>query len=381
MDAKNTSETAPERTPCRNCGKKLAKKGDFCPHCGQKSTAGIEPFRKLLARFWKSATHLDNKFVTMCGQLFVPAKVTQAWAAGRVKKYPHPVQFFFVAVFFFLLVIGNYLKDMRFKVAQDSSKNVVVNFGFYDDTDTTSIHGDLYKSLEHYVHKKNFKAAYEGLPADMKTPAAQNALDSVLRNTTTSFDTIVESVVRDATKNDTIIGSIWGRPIRLDIKDIVAYEPREIARLYGLDDFFTRLAVFQMIKSLKDPVGLVRHFMGSLAWTVLSYITIISFLMTMLYWRQGRYYVEHFVFLLHRYSAILLLFAAVLALKILYKPSEWLMIPSLLWAMLFLPFALKRYYQQNWGITLLKTVILWITGLIALVMLFSFGFIFVAMFA
>jgi hypothetical protein len=144
----NTTESSGEKALCRNCGKKMAKKGNFCPHCGQKNMDGIEPFRKLLNRFWKSATHLDN-----------------------------------------------------------------------------------------------------------------------------------------------------------------------------------------------------------------------------------HYFVEHFVFLRHRYSAVLLVFAVLLGLQVISTETNWLIGPGWIWAILILPFALKRYYQQNWPLTLLKTSILWIVGVFAMGILFAFGLI------
>jgi Protein of unknown function (DUF3667) len=370
----NTTEPTGEKALCRNCGKKMAKKGSFCPHCGQKNMDGIEPFRKLLNRFWKSATHLDNKFVTMCWQLFIPAKVTLAWAGGRMKQYPHPVQFFFIAAFFFLLAAGAHIKNWGFMITRNGQNEANIHFGYFDK-DATATYGDFFKSLERYVQKQELRRVYDSLPPTQKSLAAQNALDSVLWHTSNDFDATVENIMRNGIKNDTLVGSVFGQKITLDVKDIVRYEPNEVVRMYKIDDFRTKLAIIQGIKALKYPVVLVQHFVSSIAWTILSYITIMSALMTLLYWKKGHYFVEHFVFLLHRYSAILLVFAVLMGLQLISTKTNWMVIPGLIWAILILPFALKRYYQQNWWLTLLKTSILWIVGVFAMGILFAFGFI------
>lgn len=342
---------------------------------------GIEPFRKLLNRFWKSATHLDNKFVTMCWQLFVPAKVTLAWAAGRMKQYPHPVQFFFIAAFFFLLAAGGHLKNMGFMIKRKSPNDTNIHFGFFDRKDSTTMRGDFFKSLERYVHKQELRRVYDSLPPAQKSLAAQSALDSVLWHSSNGFDETVEYIMRNGIKNDTLVGTVFDQKVTLDVKDLVQYEPNEIVRMYKIEDLRAKLTVVQAIKALKYPVGLMQHFIGSLAWTILSYITVMSALMTLLYWQKGHFFVEHFVFLLHRYSAILLVFAVLLGLKLITDEADWLILGGYVWAIFVLPIALKRYYQQSWWMTILKTFILWIVGFLAIVTLFTLGFVFTAVVA
>ncbi len=97
------------RRHCKNCGEKLSKRGNFCPSCSQRDFDGRVRMRDLLAKFFSNITHLDNKFVKMCWQLFIPARVTIEYFQGKIKRYPHPVQFFFIVMFFFLLVFSQKL--------------------------------------------------------------------------------------------------------------------------------------------------------------------------------------------------------------------------------------------------------------------------------
>ncbi len=82
-----------------------------------------------------------------------------------------------------------------------------------------------------------------------------------------------------------------------------------------------------------------------------------------LYFRMKKYYVEHLVFSLYYYSfdffcksvfALLFIFTAAIGLKL---PSQLL---SFFYpvALVYLVFALRRVYRQQWPMTLLKAVVL-----------------------
>jgi hypothetical protein len=69
-----------------------------------------------------------------------------------------------------------------------------------------------------------------------------------------------------------------------------------------------------------------------------------------LYFRQRRYYVEHFVFGLHTHAFAFLLFTIMLIAGRL----PWIGLPLMLWLVLYGFLALRRYYGQGWLLTLVK---------------------------
>ena len=104
-----------------------------------------------------------------------------------------------------------------------------------------------------------------------------------------------------------------------------------------------------------------------------------SLVLTLLYWKQKHYYVEHFLFLLNEHTSmfLLLMFAfwlnAVWPLQALWAlPIIWLVFSPLL--------AMRRYYGQGWGITILKASAFSVAYLMGFALLFTASMLMVFMF-
>jgi hypothetical protein len=76
-------------------------------------------------------------------------------------------------------------------------------------------------------------------------------------------------------------------------------------------------------------------------------------ILKLLYRRRGRYYVEHFIFLLHQHtSSFLILTVAILAFRVDWLGRwPWLLVAYVAVMPLF---AMKRYYGQGWFKTVVK---------------------------
>ncbi len=75
--------------------------------------------------------------------------------------------------------------------------------------------------------------------------------------------------------------------------------------------------------------------------------------MKLIYWRRKRFYVEHFVFALHVHAFVFLTFAVSLA-----SPRDEVGGILMLWVMLYIYLAMKRFYGQGWFRTGVKYVLL-----------------------
>jgi hypothetical protein len=131
-------------------------------------------------------------------------------------------------------------------------------------------------------------------------------------------------------KLDTLAGPAWMRPLS---RRVIRQQDR-INALGPLEGLRTQLRSFQA-NAPRAAFVLVPGF---------------ALLLHLLYLRQRRMYVEHFVFALHVQAFAFLVTAACLALP----ASAWrnfLLIALLLG---YLALAMKRVYRQGWPITLLK---------------------------
>ncbi|MCA0237367.1 MAG: DUF3667 domain-containing protein [Bacteroidetes bacterium] len=374
----NEAQPKPE---CLNCGKKMPRKATFCPNCGQRNNKGKVSMSELLRRFWSNFSHLDGKFVKMCWQLLIPGKVTAEYFAGRQKRYPHPVQFFFVVMFFFLLFFSKAISEKEGNGIHFSKGN---QNGINIDT-TESQHRQQIKSeinffdlLKQYMLEQKIRHSYDSLPAQWKTPVTRLALDSVatlINNPWKEELTTFREASADSTSTsdiDTIPLNMINRQFRFAVQDIVELTPDELCERYDIHDWKDQILIEQSIKSLKDSQSLIRTYTGNMAWTVLLLITLMSFILYLLYIRQKRYYVEHFVFLMHQNAGAFLLLTVALIIRRMAPDyvgaSVWVLL--VLCIGITLLFAMKRFYRQGWIKTIAKWLIYCILYCISFLIIF-----------
>ncbi|HLP93603.1 MAG TPA: DUF3667 domain-containing protein [Saprospiraceae bacterium] len=365
---------------CRNCYHPLSYKAKFCAQCGQKDTDGRVGMKSLLSRLWNNTFHLEGKFIRTAWQLFIPGKVTQEFFKGKQDRYPHPIRLFAIVMFLFLFMVNSMLNDV-----ENGGDGEFFNYQTSVETEV----GDTVvaqESVSDYERMK-FEAArydmiqdYKKLPENQRTPEARQALDTLLRSYAYRHKMSVEpldSLFDDPP--DTVgmgVNFFDGKgKVEIATMDLVRYEPEEVIRRYKLDNWFQRTLVRQGIKAYKSPEAFIHAAVGSLTWAILALVAIMSFVLGLLYVRQNKYYVEHFIFLLHFHTgAMLLLLIATLGELLHLWGDEMVGFAA------FLPFpgmymGMLRYYNQGWFKTLVKFWLYAICYLIAFVLLFVLGMI------
>lgn len=341
----------------------------FCPHCGQKNSDGKVSMRDFLGRFFQHFTHLDNKFVRTVHDLFVPGKMTDIYFRGKRKRYPHPVQLFFIVMFFFLLTANHYIKQSG--AIQVSPPN---------ERSDGKMHGNsFFTQIQRHANSLRMRELVDSLPLRLRDAHAREAIDSLLLRShdapLRNFQQLLlmadsaaligqddirwrdslppNELWRNWSALDSLTISLGYRNYLFGIKDVAMLSEEELLEKYYVEGYINRILVKQAIKTAHNPAELMKFYAGSFSWTVLVLVAVMAAFMRLLYRKQRRYYVEHFVFLLHWHSAILLLAALLLALRRFSDES----IPS--WVLALLPFwiagslfwALRRYYQNGfWGV-------------------------------
>jgi hypothetical protein len=372
-----------ERPRCKNCSKKLAKKGAFCPHCGQRDFDGRVRLREIFGKFFHNLTHLDGKFARMVWHLLVPAKVSIAYFQGRIQRYPHPVQFYFVTAFFFLLLLNKTIEHERESAKKHpESLQITVN----DDQDTSINRNlnldasELFPLLTQYEDHKAIRAAYDSLPEAWRSDTGEKALDSILSKVSDPKMRAWETILIEANSGkqntfDTIPLSIGLASVNIATKDLVRYAPEEIIERYHIQGFLPRMAVKQGIKSLKDPQALTHHYLGSLTWAMLLLMAVMAGVLLLFFKKRRGYYAEHFVFLLHQSSSELLVLSLALATNLLL-PLRYAWLLPFLWIPVSMGIAMRRFYGQGGRWFSLKYV-----GYYTLYLLFGLLFFVLSLFA
>ncbi len=377
MEEQNESTTPKTPRPrCKNCDTKLSKQGSFCPGCGQRDFDGRIRMRDLLGKFFANFTHLDNKFVKMSWQLFVPALVTINYFQGKIKRYPHPVQFFFIVMFFFLLMFSKQFEDAGFNMTGGD-----MSIGGQDTYEMERgkkllTESGLYEALQHCVIAKEHRSAFDSLPTAWKIPMVRQALDSVVGLVEGPWEAGTEYILSLSNSKDKESGSTmdtirikFTESVRIATVDLVNLTPDSIIQKYGFKDWDQKVTVRQGIKSLKDPKNLIHRYVGSLGWAILVLIAVMAFVLRLLYWKRGGYYVEHFIFLMHQQAGAFLLLTIAMVVNDYLFDLDWAWLLILGWVGISMLVAMKRFYDQSWGWTIAKWLVyctVYVLGLIAL---------------
>jgi hypothetical protein len=124
---------------------------------------------------------------------------------------------------------------------------------------------------------------------------------------------------------------------------------------------------------------------------VVLMIPMFALLLQVLYWRAGRYFVEHLVFSIHFFSFFLLILSGdlllttaiaslarrVAALAAVFDSDHWSTVLLLAACLSYLLVAVRRVYKQGWVNTVLKCVIL-VAGIMFIVQLYRLCLFFTA---
>jgi hypothetical protein len=139
--------------------------------------------------------------------------------------------------------------------------------------------------------------------------------------------------------------------ITVPMSEVYDLTPDSIIAKYNIKDFIDKIQVKQTVKAIKEGNNLVHFVLSKLFWMTFALIPVLALFFMLLYFRQKRFYVEHFVFLIHANTT---LFAG-LAITI-FISSYWQKIVAVffVWAMIHFFLALKFYYNQGWGKTFFK---------------------------
>lgn len=363
---------------CQNCYHPLPYKAKFCAHCGQKASDGKVPVSDVLQQLWFRILRLESRSWKVLWRLFIPGQVSLDYFRGKRKRYPPPVQFFFVIMFFFLLLLNSMIGDSPNVRFSETDKAFQIKSG---DTITRPI--DLYQIGQRYAQMKRLKSEFDSLPPEYRTPQVRAALDSLFQR---ADDEVGAKLGRIFSPNstsmlerppDSLTFSLGFRTLRVPLMDIFEHDAEYLIQKYQFTHWADKMMLRQGIKSVKEPKTLMKTYIGSLAWTILALAALMAGVLTLLYIKSKRYYVEHFIFLLHEHTAIFLLLTVAILLARFTDFDRYIWAVTIGWLLVSPIIAMKRYYRENWLWTMLKSLIFSVVYMAGFIFLFTVGVVFV----
>lgn len=336
---------------CLNCG--TIVQGQYCHNCGQENVVPHETFWHMVKHFLYDITHFDSKFFdSMKYLLLKPGFLPGEYVKGKRASYLHPVKkYVFTSAVFFIIFFG------------------VLNTG-------GSMHVALNKPLTTNERNDFIKKASDKLKDNPADTSWQHAL------------AMLQDAGRVITQEemipymDEIIFIDLGGPKYRDRKEYDSIQ--KTLPSADRDGWLVRIIQYQNIKlreKYKDnPLAggnkLAETFLHKLPYLLFVSLPLFALVLKLLYLRRKRfYYADHGIFSIYHYIFTFILLLLVLGLDELGTVTG-IGVFEIISALLFLSggvylyVAMKRFYGQGHGKTLLKFILLNIGGAVILVLLF-----------
>ena len=266
--------------------------GSYCGNCGQEAKELRRPFFRLSREAISSLFELDGRsFRTLFYLLTKPAHLSKEYFSGRRMQYTPPLRLFLViSVSFFLLV------------------------SFY--TSIRSMEGIL--SANHEISGEEVSASTD----DEEDPLAP----------TLAFVESINLPFFDEQTN-TNLRRAMGAQAETNINSMI-----------------------------EDPSEFFRGYLEYITVFILLMIPLLALIQKLIYIRSGHFYVEHLVLTLHNHAFIIfIVFVNSLIdlvngsrIPIISSAFGYLGAAIYIWMWVYLFLSLKNYFQQGYGITLLK---------------------------
>jgi Protein of unknown function (DUF3667) len=403
---------------CLNCHYPLSEFDKNCSQCGQKPTNGKTTMHDLLHEFVHTLFHLDGKFFWTLKHLFVPGKLTLEFFKGHHKRYAHPVQLFLVLGAFCFWLVSSMTHDAE-KELTDEVQNNKISFEqkkLFKKLDslshTLSQHysgvetQNAYDSLLFLAYKTKFLDEFKidssvfipktflkdssdykqghDLAESIMKPLLKDSLakkvDSIKvekddKSIVSSFKKgwnstddekkkkIFLDMNRKKTFQDYLISHDSARlypvkGLRIPKEEMYSLSADSLIKKYKVEGWLNKTMTKQTVKIRKEGQNYFHYIIGKLLWLTLVLIPAMALLFLLLYRRQKRFYVEHFVFLLHFNIVIFATFIVALPLmnyEIIDPAITFTIIFVFLFGFLYL--GMKKYYQQGWFKTFIKFIL------------------------
>ncbi|MGH2553851.1 MAG: DUF3667 domain-containing protein, partial [Chitinophagaceae bacterium] len=339
---------------CLNCGTTV--QGKYCHVCGQENVVPKETFWHMVVHFFNDITHFDGSFfVTMKDLLFKPGFLSREYMKGRRVSYLHPVRMYvFTSAIFFLIFFSFFANEDTVKINLDVpvSKQERSDYIKLLQQKLLSDPGNLFfkEKLLYASDTNHIVKANDVLEVVNRKKASINFMDTGHR-TFAEYDSAEKSLPQS--KRDNWI----------------------VLRL-------TKIQIDLNRKFMEDPNGALKKFtegiLHRLPYMLLISLPFFALILKLVYIRRKEfYYADHGVFTIHLYVFTFLLLLLVFSLRKLQEVTGigFLgIITSILVILLFfyLYKAMRIFYIQGRGKTILKFLIVSFWSLLMMLVLLVF---------
>jgi hypothetical protein len=344
---------------CLNCNAELH--GRYCHQCGQQNTEPKESVWGLITHFFYDITHFDGSFFSTTKYLVTkPGFLSAEYIKGRRARYLNPIRMYvFTSAFFFIIF-----------------------FSVYDTPDTVPSKDEKAKtgSLFNVDGAREQALKY----ADTK----EDSLD-ILED----FGYVLDSAGRFVKADSVSVKRKGGARMNLgsskDYRNLAHYDSVQKALPTGKrDGWFVRMMQrrqLQLIEKYGNDETVIfkqwiKVFVHQFPKMLFVSLPLFALMLRLLYIRRKQfYYVDHGIFTIHLYIFMFVLMLVVMGVGALWNYTNWGIfgwIQGLLWlySLYYMYKAMRNFYKQSRGKTILKFILANILMLLVMIILFVLFF-------
>lgn len=313
---------------CLNCNAIVAER--YCQHCGQENTIPKETVAHLVGHFIEDVTHFDGKFFSSMKYLLTrPGYLSKQYVLGKRVSYLNPIRMYlFTSAIVFIIL-----------------SNVIWNTHYVVPPSVTHLRDSVARS--------------------------QSSKTGLWEVTTNSF---YDSVTKDA----------------YYYMDFAPGVKREGARYYDsvinthkekpgfIDDFLGRSIANAGQSYARNPDAFLERFRDNSIHSASQVFFISLPLFAAMLWllfirrRKQFYFVTHAIFSLHFYCIAFISFLLIVASFYSDDYGDFLLPAAIIGTTIYLYIAMLRFYKQGWFKTLIKTIIISLYQLVALLVIICY---------
>jgi hypothetical protein len=281
---------------CPNC--KHTRDGPYCSACGQNNRDYRRALPPMVMELLREAFELDGRIARSLKLLFFrPGALSEAFSANRRAHFVSPVRLYIFASLAFFFVFA--------QTAELAGGNEQV------------VEIDADKALND-AQVQAFRASLE--------PRAAAALDAIL--------------ARDGSPARAALLGLMDAATNADPDDQPSATGRHM--------------MSQVVLALHDPADTFDRLVDNAPLALFFLLPVYALLLRLLYWRSGKFYVEHLVFALHLHAFAFLLFAVIALMPEDPLWAEVLIDGLLIGFFVYYFMALRRFYAQSRARTFFK---------------------------
>lgn len=318
---------------CQNCEQEFQVEFNFCPNCGQKSK-DLLTMRVLFYNTISNYFSVDARFLkSFFPLLFRPGYMAKKFVSGKRLLYLHPAQFYlFTSIIFFFLFS---FQSRELNQEMDNALKKTFEKESILELDSTS---------KKVLDSVNITAITKPLKdSNLITITDENELKKL------------DSIIKDQPKPDNIFNFDQGK-----LDSLIASGASENKQLkyIGMEPdagFFQHRFYSQMLKFHKNRGGgILQAFFDSIPISLFILLPIFAFILKVFFWKCGSFS-HHLVFSFYYFSFLFVMLGIILLANLFWKVPDIIDALVILSTYLYLFIAIKKFYQQSYLLSFIKT--------------------------